>query len=88
MAMTTPVIVTAAGGVREIVTDGIDGLCVPPRDADALAAAVRELARDPERRHAMALRGRQTIVDRFDARIGAEILHRLILGEAPRARAA
>jgi glycosyltransferase involved in cell wall biosynthesis len=43
----TPVIATATGGVTEIVTDGENGLLVPPGDPDALAAAVRRYFEDP-----------------------------------------
>jgi glycosyltransferase involved in cell wall biosynthesis len=35
-----PVITTRVGGLAEAVRDGVDGLIVPPQDADALAAAV------------------------------------------------
>ena len=36
----TPVIATSAGGVAEVVQDGVNGLLVPVGDVDALAAAV------------------------------------------------
>jgi glycosyltransferase involved in cell wall biosynthesis len=40
-----------APGVREIVTDGVDGLVVPPRDVDALAEGLdRVMADEPLRR--------------------------------------
>ena len=35
-----PVITTRVGGLHEIVTDGVDGLIVPPQDVQALAQAV------------------------------------------------
>ena len=50
-ALGVPVVATAAGGMAEAVTDGVDGLLVEPRDPSALAAAI-ERAVDP------ALRGR------------------------------
>ena len=92
MALGTPVIVTGAGGVTEIVTDGHDGLIVPPGDPAGLAQAITALARDPARRAALAAAGRRSIVERFDARIGARILAGLlpapILRPTDRARAA
>ena len=39
-------IATGVGGVREIVTDGENGLLVPPGDPDALAAAIRRFFAD------------------------------------------
>ncbi len=41
LAVGTPVISTAVGGVGEIVTDGSNGLLVPVGDPDALGAAIR-----------------------------------------------
>ena len=41
LAVGTPVIATAVGGVPEVVKDGENGLLVPPGDAGALAAAIQ-----------------------------------------------
>jgi glycosyltransferase involved in cell wall biosynthesis len=54
LAVGSPVIATAVGGVPEVVRDGENGLLVPPSDADALAAAVRRLLEDDELRHRLA----------------------------------
>ncbi len=43
-----PVIATRAGGVAEVVKDGVTGLLVTPGDASALNAAVRQLIANPE----------------------------------------
>lgn len=40
LAVGTPVLATAAGGVGEVVEDGRNGLLVPPGDAAALAKAI------------------------------------------------
>lgn len=47
LAVGTPVVATAVGGVPEVVHDGENGLLVPPRDSRALAAAIRRLVDDP-----------------------------------------
>jgi glycosyltransferase involved in cell wall biosynthesis len=47
-AVGTPVVGSRIGGLAEIVRDGVDGRLVPANDAGALAAALREVARDPE----------------------------------------
>lgn len=42
-----PVITTIAGGTLDHVRHGVDGLLVPPGDAQALAAAIQQLSDDP-----------------------------------------
>ena len=46
LAVGTPVIATAVGGVAEVVRDGENGLVVPAGDVDALAAAIRRFLGD------------------------------------------
>jgi glycosyltransferase involved in cell wall biosynthesis len=46
-ACAQPLITTDVPGCREVVTDGVDGLLVPVRDAKALAHAIRRLDDDP-----------------------------------------
>ena len=50
LAVGTPVISTAVGGVVEVLEDGVNGLLVPPGDPDALAAAIRRFFGDEELR--------------------------------------
>ena len=49
MAAAKAVIATRVGGVPEVVIHGETGNLIPPGDANALAAAIVELARDPGR---------------------------------------
>jgi glycosyltransferase involved in cell wall biosynthesis len=65
MASGVPVVATDCGGVSEAVTDGVEGLLVPPRDAEALAAALTRLWRDPELRRRMGEAGRRTATSNF-----------------------
>jgi glycosyltransferase involved in cell wall biosynthesis len=46
LAVGTPVIATAVGGVAEVVDDGGNGLLVPPDDVAAFAAALERFASD------------------------------------------
>ena len=46
LAVGTPVVATATGGVTEIVRDGENGILVPPDDPDALADALRRYLAD------------------------------------------
>jgi glycosyltransferase involved in cell wall biosynthesis len=47
MAAQVPVVATRVGGVAGVVQDGRTGLLVGPADPEAMADAVRRLARDP-----------------------------------------
>ena len=42
-----PVVVTNVGSLPEVVDDGVTGYVVPPRDPEALAAAIVSLLKDP-----------------------------------------
>lgn len=65
MAMGAPVVATAIGGPPEIITDGVDGTLVQPRDPARLAFAVHGLLRDPQRRQALGAAGRKSVKERF-----------------------
>ena len=80
MSCEVPTIGTAAGGVAELITDGVDGILVPPKDPALLAEAILQLARDPARAMALGQAGRARIVSHFHAGRGAETLIREILG--------
>jgi glycosyltransferase involved in cell wall biosynthesis len=54
LAVGTPAIATDVGGVAEIVTDGENGLLVPPGDPAALAEAIRRFLADGELRARLA----------------------------------
>ena len=58
MAARLPIVATSVGGNPELVEHGVTGHLVPPGDADALAAALIALLRDPAGARAMGARGR------------------------------
>lgn len=60
------VVTSDVPGCRDAIEPGISGLLVPPRDAAALADAVRELALNDTRRAAMGRAGRQLAEQDFD----------------------
>jgi glycosyltransferase involved in cell wall biosynthesis len=64
-AMATPVIATAHGGSRETVLAGETGWLVPPRDVDAMAAAIADALSDPERLVRMGKAGRAHVLGAF-----------------------
>ena len=66
MACARPVVVTAVGGVPEIVADERSGLLVPPGRAESLAAALARLAGDADLRERLGAAARARILERFD----------------------
>lgn len=62
----TPAVGTAVGGLPFTVADGETGLIVPPRDPEALAAALRTLLTDDELADRMGRAGRRRVVEKYD----------------------
>jgi glycosyltransferase involved in cell wall biosynthesis len=69
LAVGTPVVATAVGGIPEIVVDGENGLLVPPRDVDAIAAAIERIARDDELRRSLAAGAQPSVEELAEPRI-------------------
>ena len=65
MQLGVPVIATDNGGPAEIITDGADGLLIPPANAPAIAEAVARLAADEGLRKSMGEHGRREAAARF-----------------------
>ena len=60
-----PVIGCLAGGIPEVVDNGVTGVLVEPEKPQALAEAILHLVRSPELLHTMGLAGRRRLLDRF-----------------------
>lgn len=86
-----PLVGTAVGGLLDSVADGVTGLLVPPRDAGALAAALRDLLDDPARRRRFGASARRRAVELYgwDC-VARETLraYRSLAGDGAGARAA
>jgi glycosyltransferase involved in cell wall biosynthesis len=65
MAFGLPIVATTAGGLPEVVEDGVTGLLVPPGDSHALAAAIVRLLGDADLRHRMGQAGRERVLREF-----------------------
>jgi glycosyltransferase involved in cell wall biosynthesis len=77
MASGRPVVATAHGGPCELLEDGVSGLLVPPRDPDAMAAAIRRLIDDPAMAHAMGAAGRVRAETHYSSRAYLAGVHRV-----------
>ena len=67
MALRKPVVATRAGGIPEVVQDGVTGRVVPPRDPQALAQAVSQLLYHPEQGIRFGEAGRKRVEQHFTA---------------------
>jgi glycosyltransferase involved in cell wall biosynthesis len=63
MASGQAIVSTAVDGCREILRDGVTGLLVPPRDAEALAAALGRALDDPRLRARLSAAARDASAD-------------------------
>jgi len=68
MARGLPVVATRVGGNPEVVADGTTGLLVLPGDPTALASALLQIRRAPDRAHQFGLAGRRRVEEHFDVR--------------------
>jgi glycosyltransferase involved in cell wall biosynthesis len=82
MAMGIPVISTPVSGIPELIEDKVSGLLVPQADPAALAAALRDLAANPDRRVALGAGARARILDRFNLLSNTRSLGTLMLEHA------
>src|SRR5262245_59122998 len=65
MAASRPIVATTAGGIPEIVEEGVNGLLVPPRDHHALADAIVRALKNGELRRGMGEAGVARVNERF-----------------------
>jgi glycosyltransferase involved in cell wall biosynthesis len=71
MAAARPVVLTDVGGIRDLVESGKHGFIVPPHNAQALADALLELLREPQKAQAMGLAGRTHVQKAFSMELFA-----------------
>ena len=74
---------SAPGAVDDLISDGENGIVVPPFDPGALADAMVALASDPARRLEMGERSSSKIRD-FEPQTWAEGMREAVLTNAPR----
>jgi glycosyltransferase involved in cell wall biosynthesis len=74
-AMGLPVVATQVAGCVDAVQDGVTGTLVPPRDPEALAAAIRRYLNDPALRRQHGMAGRERVVRDFRPEIVWEAMY-------------
>ena len=72
MASECAVIAAAAGGVKEIITDQVDGLLVQPGSVSDLRWAIEKLCTDSALRIRISKAGRKTVETKFSSKSFAE----------------
>jgi glycosyltransferase involved in cell wall biosynthesis len=78
MAAGRPVVVTPVGAIPDVVRDGENGLVVPVRDREALAAAIGRLLSSEVLRRQLGESGRETARAMFSVEPGATALERCL----------
>jgi len=82
LAFGKPAVVTCVGSLPEMVEDGVSGIVIPPRDPEALAAAIVRLLQDEPLRRKMEAGARRLASSRFSnqtlAQQTEEVYHRAI----------
>ena len=80
MAAGCPVVATRAGGIPDLVEDGVNGLLVEPGDRDALALALHRLLVDRDLAARLGRAARETVRRRFTAEHALARLDQLYSG--------
>jgi glycosyltransferase involved in cell wall biosynthesis len=64
-AMGLPCIVSDINGCNEIITDGFNGIIIPPKDENALFESMIRLVEDPDKRLKLAKNSRDNIIKNY-----------------------
>ena len=64
-----PVVGCRAGGMKEVIEEGVTGLLAEPGDAQTLSAALNVLLADPDKREAFGKAGRERYLRHYTREI-------------------
>lgn len=78
-ACSVPCVVTDIPGARDLIIPNKTGLLVPPANAKALAEAIMEIGKDPEKKRQMGEAGRRNIENNYRLESYADYFHNLFL---------
>jgi glycosyltransferase involved in cell wall biosynthesis len=65
MAMGKPVVGTTVNAIPEIISDGLNGILVPPRDGVGMGRAILELLENDQKRIEFGKKSRELIEEKF-----------------------
>lgn len=82
-ACALPIVATNVGGIPEIIEDGVTGLLVPPRSADALFEALRRLVADVDLCSKLGTAAREAVSKAWDYHKNGPLLVEKIRGIIP-----
>lgn len=74
MAAGVPVVASNIDGYASVITHDVDGVLVRPKDVMALADALTDLVRNPQRRAALAVEGRQRVEEYGWPRVAQQVI--------------
>jgi glycosyltransferase involved in cell wall biosynthesis len=84
MAAELPVISTKVDSATEIITDGVNGMLIPPSSTRHMEESLRVFLEDPARRAKLASEGRKTVLTNYDLPIMvdhySQLYENLIIG--------
>ncbi len=72
LASARPMVVTEAGGMPEIIKDGINGFIIPVKDFESLASRVIQLLANQHLRERLGYTGRQIVEQQYTKEVVAE----------------
>jgi len=72
MASGVPVIASSVGGIPDIITGGVDGVLIVPKNEDVLADEILRLYEDIPLRQRLGKAGTENVQRRFDIRVQAK----------------
>ena len=67
MATALPIVTTAAGGIHNVIEEGVSGFVVPVGDDEAMRQRLAELIGDRERARSLGAAGRARALERYSA---------------------
>lgn len=78
MARMKRVVATKCGGPEEIITDGVDGFLVEKENPEAMANALEELIRHPEKSKNIPMNAYETSVNKYSLQAVSTLLEELL----------